>query len=936
MASWCLIKEHADRFIGGLRSGEIDPAKLSIMTSEECHAFLSNYVGKDNAKNVNSLFESKLLLKNQQKGMVTWAKRVFGRSEIKRDLISRIEKMDKILNPKDQFLTDLASTRLGADVTQAEAKNIFDLSKKTQEARSAITEDMPKASPQRLEYGLANVLLKEYVGKLKADTKKIFFREQKVAYVKNALWNAIPDLAQTLQTTFDNSIWGRQLVTTLFNPRYSRIWVRNFVKSWGDIGKALKGEDPMLAVKAEVYSRPNSLNGKYDADPQGYGLGIKSEEVYSSPLPARIPVLNRLFKASEAAFNGGALRVRADIADLHIKAAESAGKNVLDKKFAAGLGNFVTSITGRANIQGEGWARSFLYAPRLYLADIHQLTSHIFDAKADTYVKKQAAKNLALTLGAYSLLFATAKMVDPESVDSEKHLGQIKIAGAWVDMTGGRASFVNLAAKMAQKVYEYSQGNLPKYGQATALDLLENFAENKLAPKAAVIKDILTGTMYGGEKVTLGNELRSRLTPLTAQDVNKLLADPKSTNDLAISILAFLGASPTLQTQFKKDWSQSPTKAQEAFKAKVGDAQFTEANTKFNQQYNLWFDNISQKDSYKNLSAEGKQSLIESKKQDIQDKVFQEYKFRYNSKVSPQTIQEKGTINKLKKEQSMVQPQGWSEKSIATTLLDKLIPEAYASEGEQPKQKQKSDKNLLDKIMNFFFPLADAQVKSENVKPGDAFEQKGWIKTGKNQYKWPGTDQVQTAKETVQATKEIINRRAEKVVQSVGKGSQENLRNNMPLIINALKDQGMTDANTLAYALATIAHETANTFQPIRESFYLDKNQPAGTAGKQTAIKNKYSGGEDFYGRGFIQITNDFNYKKYGEKLGIDLVKNPDEALKPDIAAKILALYFKERGTAQLAKEGKFMEARGTINQDSNAKLISDQTKKYLQLLTNN
>jgi hypothetical protein len=49
---------------------------------------------------VNSTFEAKLLLKDQQRGYLTWAKKLTGVTpEIRRDLISRIEKMDKVLNP---------------------------------------------------------------------------------------------------------------------------------------------------------------------------------------------------------------------------------------------------------------------------------------------------------------------------------------------------------------------------------------------------------------------------------------------------------------------------------------------------------------------------------------------------------------------------------------------------------------------------------------------------------------------------------------------------------------------------------------------------------------------------------------------------------------------------------------------------------------------
>src|SRR3990167_10542851 len=109
MAIFCLTKETKQKFIESLRTRELDPSKLSEMTSTERRTFLEKYVGKENGVQVNSLFESKLLLKNQKAGFISWAKKVGGLSkEAKRDLLSRIERMDKVLNPTEgkAFLED--------------------------------------------------------------------------------------------------------------------------------------------------------------------------------------------------------------------------------------------------------------------------------------------------------------------------------------------------------------------------------------------------------------------------------------------------------------------------------------------------------------------------------------------------------------------------------------------------------------------------------------------------------------------------------------------------------------------------------------------------------------------------------------------------------------------------------------------------------------
>lgn len=83
----------------------------------------------------------------------------------------------------------------------------------------------------------------------------------------------------------------------------------------------------------------------------------------------------------------------------------------------------------------------------------------------------------------------------------------------------------------------------------------------------------------------------------------------------------------------------------------------------------------------------------------------------------------------------------------------------------------------------------------------------------------------------------------------------------------------------LAYMLATTYHETARTMQPIEE-YGKGKNRSYGKIDPDT--------GHAYYGRGFVQLTWKENYKKAGDKLGIDLVHYPERALDLKIATDIL------------------------------------------------
>ena len=142
----------------------------------------------------------------------------------------------------------------------------------------------------------------------------------------------------------------------------------------------------------------------------------------------------------------------------------------------------------------------------------------------------------------------------------------------------------------------------------------------------------------------------------------------------------------------------------------------------------------------------------------------------------------------------------------------------------------------------------------------------------------------------------------------------------IPLIAKALDDEGILDSNVLAYALATIEHETDETFEPLEE-----------IQGKFSARRRGYEGGMNYFGRGFIQLTHLRNYKAMGQRIGIgdELVKHPELAATSEISAKILAAFFKDNNVANLASQGYFVQARKPINPDYNGRSVARLAMKY-------
>jgi hypothetical protein len=81
---------------------------------------------------------------------------------------------------------------------------------------------------------------------------------------------------------------------------------------------------------------------------------------------------------------------------------------------------------------------------------------------------------------------------------------------------------------------------------------------------------------------------------------------------------------------------------------------------------------------------------------------------------------------------------------------------------------------------------------------------------------------------------------------------------------------GISNRDQWCYIMATIQHETAHTFQPIAEF------------GGSSAWYAPY------YGRGYVQLTHQFNYQAYSTKLGIDFVSAPDRVMEPAISLYII------------------------------------------------
>lgn len=171
----------------------------------------------------------------------------------------------------------------------------------------------------------------------------------------------------------------------------------------------------------------------------------------------------------------------------------------------------------------------------------------------------------------------------------------------------------------------------------------------------------------------------------------------------------------------------------------------------------------------------------------------------------------------------------------------------------------------------------------------------------------------------------------DQLLQNVPINQREDAKKAIPFIIEALDKEGILTPKTLSYAIATVGHESS--FVPKEE---VMANRGVNQRNDYIAgLQDNYQGGKKYRGRGYIQLTHQGNYDKFGKRIGEDLVKNPERAKDPEVAAKVLAAYFKDNGVSQAVEVNDYdtarvrVQGRGALNPQfiGNTKSIEQMAK---------
>ncbi len=143
----------------------------------------------------------------------------------------------------------------------------------------------------------------------------------------------------------------------------------------------------------------------------------------------------------------------------------------------------------------------------------------------------------------------------------------------------------------------------------------------------------------------------------------------------------------------------------------------------------------------------------------------------------------------------------------------------------------------------------------------------------------------------------------------------------------------------VSYLLATIKHETADTWEPIRErggvayfvKRYWDNRRVREQLGNRIAAD-----AFRYYGRGYVQLTGRKNYELFSALLGIDFLADPEKACDPRPSYQIASVglcrgLFTGHGIERYIEEQKwdYLNCRRCVNGTDRAELIADYAKSF-------
>jgi hypothetical protein len=147
------------------------------------------------------------------------------------------------------------------------------------------------------------------------------------------------------------------------------------------------------------------------------------------------------------------------------------------------------------------------------------------------------------------------------------------------------------------------------------------------------------------------------------------------------------------------------------------------------------------------------------------------------------------------------------------------------------------------------------------------------------------------------------------LVKAYGSSLEPKIFKAWPIIVSELKKLGIDSYFTEVAVAATI----------MTESQWIPQKEKRANPSKQPdlyKVQDRYWN-TGYFGRGYVQLTWERNYRADGKAIGVDLLKNPDILLQIENSSKDIAWFFKSNRVNQYADQqvwaGSSKSVRGAI-----------------------
>lgn len=356
------------------------------------------------------------------------------------------------------------------------------------------------------------------------------------------------NVPRALMASYDLSFGLRQGV--FLAARYPKEFAQSFARQF----KLFGSEKASKILSKEIASRPTyKLMKRHDKKQLALTemdsvLSLREEAFMGAAWAEKIPLVGKGVRASNRAYTGFANKLRADVFDHLVKAAEKTGRNPWkDDRLVDSIIDFVNAGSGRGSLKllekSAVNLNTVLFSPRLIASRLNLLNPGFY-IKLDPFVRKQALQSLFAFAGAATTVLGLAKLAgaDVETNMRSADFGKIKIGDTRIDIMGGFQQYIRTAAQFTTgQIKSTTTGKIAEVGKGykppTRLGLMGKGLEYKLAPVASFAVALARGRGTFGE--SLPREALNKFIPMVIQDINDLAReDPEL---LPVAILGIFG-----------------------------------------------------------------------------------------------------------------------------------------------------------------------------------------------------------------------------------------------------------------------------------------------------------------------------------------------------------------------------------------------------------